>query len=86
MSSSSIWPIDGTLSGATTPALLEPHHQIVEGHIYNTHGEGSYTFVEMQSVYSTAPDDWAIWSYSFESIAKCLNIFFLSLEVEKIFL
>ena len=37
------------------PALLEPHHQIVEG--------GSYPTAETQLVYSTAPADWAtdIW-------------------------
>ena len=33
------------------PALLEPHHQIVQCHIQDTHSG--------ESVYSTAPADWA---------------------------
>ena len=39
------------------PALLEPHHQIVLCHIQHTHG--GYPSPEKQSVYSTAPADWA---------------------------
>ena len=43
------------------PALLEPHHQIVLGHIQDTCWRwGSYPSAEKQSVYSTAPADWAI--------------------------
>ena len=40
---------------------LESHHQIVSCYILDTHcgGEGSYSSAEMQSVYSTAPTDWA---------------------------
>ena len=41
-----------------TPASLEPHHQIVYCHIRTLIG-GSYPSVEVQSVYSTAPADWA---------------------------
>ena len=43
-----------------TPALLEPHHQMVlvsyPGHSL---GGDSYPSAEKQSVYSTAPADWA---------------------------
>ena len=42
------------------PALLEPHHQIVKCHIQDTRWRGgSYPSAEVQSVYSTAPADWA---------------------------
>ena len=40
------------------PASLEPHYQIVGCHIQDTH-RGYYPSTEMQSVYSTAPADWA---------------------------
>ena len=42
------------------PALLEPHHQIVYCHIQDTRRGGSYPSAEEESVYSTAPADWAI--------------------------
>ena len=42
------------------PALLWPHHQIDKCHIQNTHWRNSYPSAEVQSVYSTAPADWAI--------------------------
>ena len=37
-----------------SPALLEPHHQIVKCHIKDSRWWGSHTSTEMQSVYSTA--------------------------------
>ena len=43
-----------------TPALLESQHKIVLCHLPSTFwGGGSYPSADMQSVYSTAPDDWA---------------------------
>ena len=42
-----------------TPALLEPHHEIVSCDIQDTSWRGSYPSAEMQSVYSRAPADWA---------------------------
>ena len=44
------------------PALLEPHHQIVQCHIQDTRWGKSYSSAETQLVYSTAPDNWAITS------------------------
>ena len=41
------------------PASLVPHHQIVYCHKQDTHWGGSYPSAEVQSVYSTAPADWA---------------------------
>ena len=42
------------------PALLELHHWIVLCHIQDTRwGMESYPSAEKQSVYSTAPPDWA---------------------------
>ena len=41
------------------PALLEPHHQTVKCHIKNTCWGGGYPSAEVQSLYSTAPADWA---------------------------
>ena len=41
------------------PALLEPHHQTVECHIQGTRSGVSYPSAEVESVYSTAPADWA---------------------------
>ena len=45
-----------------TPALLEPHYDIVINVIIGTlvGGLGSYLSIEKQSVYSTTPADWAI--------------------------
>ena len=42
-----------------SPALLEPHHQIVYSHVRTLVG-GLYPYAEVQSVDSTAPADWAI--------------------------
>ena len=46
------------------PALLEPYYQFVKCHIRDTHwlGGESYPSAEKQSVYSTAPDDWAVFT------------------------
>ena len=44
------------------PTLLEPHYQTFWSHIQDTHWAGSYPSAEEQSVYSTAPADWAIHS------------------------
>ena len=58
------------------PALLEPHHQIVlvsyPGHSLG----GSYPSAEKQSVYSTAPADWAMNLFGFHGIYRCrlLNV------------
>ena len=73
---SSIWPIDQVLPlrarvdlGAMAikgysafpkvPRLLEPHHQTVYSHKQDTRW-GSDPSAEKQSVYSTAPVDWAM--------------------------
>ena len=79
MSNFSIWPIDGTLSGATTPAQSGPGSNGNEGvlcipqsscntgaspsdcfgsYIGHLLGE-SYPSAQMQSMYSTAPANWA---------------------------
>ena len=74
---SSLWHIDGTLSGAIVdlgamammgysvfskaPAWLEPHHQI--DFISRTLIGSSYHSAEVHSVYSTAPADWAMCVY-----------------------
>ena len=50
------------------PALLKPHYQIVLCHTQDTQRRGSYPFAEMQSVYSTAPADWAL--YLIENLAQ----------------
>ena len=80
MSNSSIWLIDRTLLGATTPGQSEPGSNSNEGVLcipqsfnitraspsdclvpYPGHSLGdSYSSVEMQSVFSTAPEDLAI--------------------------
>ena len=76
---SSIWPIDRTLSGATTPGQSGPGGDDSEGVLrisqscritgtslsdclmsYLGHVGESYPSAEMQSVYSSAPADWAI--------------------------
>ena len=49
--------------------LLEPHYQIVLCHIQDTWGRGSYPSAEMQSVYSTAPADWA--KFIMETMKNC---------------
>ena len=75
---SSIWRIDRTLSGATTPSQSGPGSDVNEGvlHISQSSSitirlfsvisgtlvkEVSYPFAEKQSVYSTAPADWATY-------------------------
>ena len=69
---SSIWTIDGTQSGATTPDQSEPRSNGIEGVIripqisrpeeglvsYPENSLGGYPFAKMQSVYSTATADW----------------------------
>ena len=48
------------------PALLEPYHQIIYCHIRTlVVGGVSYPSAEKQSVYSTAPADWARLFFSF---------------------
>ena len=72
MLNSSIWPIDSTLSGATTPGQRRRGSDSNEGVLYirpSTSITGATpsdclvpyhdTCAEMQSVYSTAPADWA---------------------------
>ena len=72
---SSIWPIDRTLSGATTPGksglgsdgnerkLCIPQGSSITDCLVSYAGHsleaGSYLSAEMQSVYSTAPAEWA---------------------------
>ena len=41
------------------PPLMGPHHQILLCHIQETYCGWSYPSAELQSVYSTAPADWA---------------------------
>ena len=43
--------IKGCSAFIKAPALLEPQHQIVYGHIEDTHWRGSYPSAEVQSVY-----------------------------------
>ena len=70
MSNNSIWPIDRTLSGATTPGQRGPGSNGNEGllHIPQSSKIGvspsdclvsysGHSLAEMQSVYSTAPAD-----------------------------
>ena len=76
---SSIWPIDRTLSGATTPGQNEPGRNgsewvlrisqsfsitgaLLSDCLVSHPGHSlrkSYPIEDMQSVYSTAPADWA---------------------------
>ena len=79
MSSSSIWHINSTLSGTTTPGQSGPESNDNEGVLRISQGPGvsgsspsdclmsytghslarsSYSFAEMQWVYSTAPAYW----------------------------
>ena len=51
---------------------LEPHHQMVKCHIQDTCWRwGSYSSAEMQSVYSTAPVDWALLNRFVLLIVQC---------------
>ena len=65
--------IKGYSSFTKAPALLEPHHQIVWCHIQDTHWGRSYPSAEKQSVYSTAPADWAREDLWFRSFQKSNN-------------
>ena len=83
--STSIWPIDRTLSGATTPGQSGPWSDGNERvlHIPGTSpsdylvsylGHSSYPSAKKQSVYSTAPADWARetqvgWMFGFYGIS-----------------
>ena len=61
MSKNSIWPIDRILSGANTPGQSGPGRN-GNDFLYLTkvtYSESSYPSLKMQSVYSTAPVDWA---------------------------
>ena len=88
---SSIWLIDRTLSGATTPGQSGTPHSSKLQHFWSLtvrllsvisgHSLGdSYSSAKMQSVYSTAPADWAIskWSRNIEKtvylIRNCINL------------
>ena len=51
--------IKGYSAFPETPTLLEPHHQIVFCHIRTLVGGVFHPFAEMQSMYSTAPSEWA---------------------------
>ena len=59
----------GAMKGCSTfpkaPTSLEPHHQIVQCHIQDSHcvceGRGQLS-AEMQSVYSTDPAEWIIFA------------------------
>ena len=51
--------IKGYSAFPKAPASLEFHHQTVQCHIQDTRWERSYPSAEVQSVYSTAPADWA---------------------------
>ena len=94
MSNSSIWPIDRTLSGATTlgqsgswsngneGVLYIPQSSSITGASlsdclvsYSKHSlEESYSSVEMQSVYVTAPADWAITYLKTNYISPPLSV------------
>ena len=85
MQFSSIWPIDRTLSGATTPGQSGPGSDSNEGVLcipesssitgtslsdclvlYSGHSLGeSYSSVEMQSLGSIAPANWAKYGFDF---------------------
>ena len=87
MSNSSIWPIDMTLSGATTPGQSGPGSDGNEGVLripqnssitgaslsdclvsHPEHSwEKSYSSIEMQVIYSTAPADWAICKWDLQT-------------------
>ena len=51
--------IKGCSAFPKAPALLEPQHQIIVSYPGHSLGRGSYPSAEVQSVYSTAPADWA---------------------------
>ena len=72
--------IKGYSTFPKAPALLEPQHKIVLGHIQDT--QDSYLSSEMQLVYSTALADWTkiglVWFQSILTIVGYLmpNPFF----------
>ncbi len=54
--------IKGYSAFSKAPALLKPRHQIVQCHIRTlVRGWGSYPSAKVQSVYSIALADWAIY-------------------------
>ena len=86
MLNSSIWPIDRTLSGITTPGQSGPRSDGNEGVFCSPISKASpsdylasypgyplggfYLSSDMQSVYSAAPADWASKQYDFWFILK----------------
>ena len=65
MSNSSIWPMDRTLSGASTPVQSGPGSDVNEGTLRIPQSSirllsvgGGLPTLEMQSLYSTAPGGW----------------------------
>ena len=54
-----VMAIKGCSAFPKAPALQEPNHKIVQCYIQDTRCGESYLTAEMQSVYSTAPADWA---------------------------
>ena len=55
------------------PALLKPHPQIVLCHIQDTRflgGQGSYPSAEVQTVYSTAPADYATYVWTLMGMSQ----------------
>ena len=63
------------------PALLEPHPQIVQNHIPGYSFGESYPSAEKQSVYSTAPADWANGDMSSNPGRGCLYTYILQVPV-----
>ena len=61
-----VMAMKGYSTFSKAPPLLEPHHQIVLCPIQDTRwgGVGSYPSAEKQSVYFTAPANWAIETWS----------------------
>ena len=58
---SSIWPIDRALLGSTAPGESGPENNDNEEVLcipQSPNCRGSYISADMQTVYSTAPDNW----------------------------
>ena len=79
MSNISIWPIDKALSGATTPDLSGPGSNGDKEVVFISQSSSitgaspsdcSYPSAEMQSVYSTAPADWAAEKIILKTVPK----------------
>ena len=67
-----VMAIKGHFAFLKTPALLEPHHQIIRLHILETRYGRIYPSAEMQSAYSTVPADRTIYGFPFfERILVC---------------